>query len=172
MDPAAFPLPGDALMPMNVGLDINNGNGNPHGNGNTNGNTNFNSIIEIPLKCYLCPGTPIFSDISHLLTHISSKSHLAVRFRIGLSDSEQDKQRIVQFDNWAAQYGINQLLKNRQDAKDQKKQGQQQKKQRATGNQVNVFQPRFFRFLPLTILTEKGPSPCRYCPSPSRPACA
>lgn len=128
---------------MNGGSGHDNGNGNPHGTINSNAE-------NIPLKCYLCPGTQTFSDVSHLLTHISSKSHLAVRFRIGLSDSDEDKQRILDFDNWAAQYGINRLLKSRQDAKDQKKQGQQQKRQRATGSQVAMPTLRFF---PYSLLT-------------------
>lgn len=31
---------------------------------------------QIPLLCTVCPDVPRFSDVSHLLTHISSKGHL------------------------------------------------------------------------------------------------
>ncbi|KAH6978545.1 hypothetical protein EDB82DRAFT_477294 [Fusarium venenatum] len=31
---------------------------------------------QIPLSCFVCPETPRFSDVSHLLTHIASKGHL------------------------------------------------------------------------------------------------
>ncbi|EHK15673.1 uncharacterized protein TRIVIDRAFT_115953, partial [Trichoderma virens Gv29-8] len=31
---------------------------------------------QIPLLCTVCPETPRFSDVSHLLTHIASKGHL------------------------------------------------------------------------------------------------
>lgn len=97
-----------------------------------NGNVNANAI---PLLCLLCPKKPNFSDVSHLLTHISSKSHLAARFKLGLSDQDEDKQTIQQFDNWAEQYGINQLLKNRQEVKEQKKQAQ--KRQRGSGTEAS-----------------------------------
>lgn len=94
-----------------------------------------NNAGLIPLLCHICPKSPKFSDVSHLLTHISSKSHLAARFKLQLSDKDEHKHAIQQFDQWAEQYGINQLLKNRQDAKEQKKQNQL-KRQRG-GNEVN-----------------------------------
>lgn len=89
----------------------------------------------IPLLCHICPKKPAFSDVSHLLTHISSKSHLAARFKLQLSDVAVDKQALHRFDEWAEQYGINKLLKNRQDAKELKKQNHL-KRQRG-GNEVS-----------------------------------
>ncbi|KAF3762548.1 hypothetical protein M406DRAFT_332928 [Cryphonectria parasitica EP155] len=100
---------------------------------NPGGPHNANTI---PLKCCLCPRKPTFSDVSHLLTHISSKSHLAARFKLEISDKEDDKRTIRLFQEWADQYGITQLLKNRQDAKEQKKQAQL-KRQRANGTEAS-----------------------------------
>lgn len=95
-----------------------------------------NSIASpIPLLCHICPKKPNFSDVSHLLTHISSKSHLAARFKLQLSDDASDKQALHHFDQWAGHYGINKLLKNRQDAKELKKQNNL-KRQRG-GNEVS-----------------------------------
>lgn len=98
-----------------------------------------NDPNSIPLLCHICPKKPTFSDVSHLLTHISSKSHLAARFKLQLSDVASHKQALHRFDEWAENYGINRLLKNRQDAKEQKKQSHL-KRQRG-GNEVSKFTP-------------------------------
>ncbi|EKJ77026.1 hypothetical protein FPSE_02670 [Fusarium pseudograminearum CS3096] len=39
-------------------------------------NTASSTNRPIPLSCFVCPETPRFSDVSHLLTHIASKGHL------------------------------------------------------------------------------------------------
>ena len=44
------------------------------------------------LKCYICTPTPTFSNTSHLLTHLGSKSHLRADFEVKLNAFErQDK---------------------------------------------------------------------------------
>lgn len=90
---------------------------------------------SIPLLCHICPKKPTFSDVSHLLTHISSKSHLAARFKLQLSDDASHQQALLHFDEWAEHYGINKLLKNRQDAKELKKQNNLKRQRR--GNEVS-----------------------------------
>lgn len=132
MEPTPFPIPADNVLNTGSGSGSGSGIDNTSANANVNANPN-----NVPLLCHLCPRRPKFSDVSHLLTHISSKSHLANLFQLGLSDDDEDKQTIRRFNEWAEQYGINQLLKNRQDAKEQKKQGQH-KRQRATGNEVSL----------------------------------
>ncbi|KAK1834764.1 hypothetical protein QBC39DRAFT_368846 [Podospora conica] len=76
----------------------------------------------IPLKCTLCPKRPNFSDVSHLLTHISSKSHLSHRFKTelkALSEPEcQERLRI--YEEWYNRHGIRALLAERMSTKDQK----------------------------------------------------
>src|SRR5689334_3547891 len=78
---------------------------------------------SIPLKCTLCPRRPNFSDVSHLLTHISSKSHLSHRFKTELrSHTEREAQETIrQYEDWYERYGIRGLLADRMAAKDQKK---------------------------------------------------
>ncbi|KAK3383329.1 hypothetical protein B0T24DRAFT_687781 [Lasiosphaeria ovina] len=78
---------------------------------------------SIPLKCTLCPKKPNFSDLSHLLTHISSKSHLSHRFKIELrAQSEGDaREAIRKYEEWYAGHGIMNLLAERMTAKEQKK---------------------------------------------------
>lgn len=77
----------------------------------------------IPLLCDLCPKKPRFSDVSHLLTHISSKSHLSNRFKLQIrSQTEPEAKRLlVEFDSWYANNGLEDLLSERLAAKDQKK---------------------------------------------------
>ena len=78
---------------------------------------------SIPLKCTLCPKRPNFSDVSHLLTHISSKSHLSHRFKAELrSHTEREAQEAIrQYEDWYERYEIRGLLAERMAAKDQKK---------------------------------------------------
>jgi hypothetical protein len=78
---------------------------------------------NIDLQCILCSKNPKFSDVSHLLTHISSKSHLAARFKLqiqGQSDADA-KNKLQQFDFWYRSSNIDALLANRMAAKEHKK---------------------------------------------------
>jgi hypothetical protein len=77
---------------------------------------------DIPLHCLLCPTKPKFSDVSHLLTHVSSKSHLSNRFKAEIR-SHKDRQlreALEQFETWWERYNIRELLCDRMDAKDNK----------------------------------------------------
>lgn len=76
----------------------------------------------IPLKCNLCPKEPLFSDVSHLLTHVFSKSHLSYKFKIELL-AEKDaaaRAKIAQYDTWCEKYGIQGLLAERIAAKEKR----------------------------------------------------
>ncbi|KAJ4394554.1 hypothetical protein N0V93_003773 [Gnomoniopsis smithogilvyi] len=96
----------------------------------------------IPLICILCEKTPKFSDVSHLLTHVSSKGHLSRRFHLDLQaqTDHEVEQRLLQFDVWFEQHGIQQLLKTRQEAKDQKKRTQA-RRQRGIENDASHLNP-------------------------------
>ncbi|KAK0731805.1 hypothetical protein B0H67DRAFT_87764 [Lasiosphaeris hirsuta] len=91
---------------------------------------------SIPLKCTLCPKKPNFSDVSHLLTHISSKSHLSHRFRTELkSHTERDaRDAIRHYDDWYNGYGIRALLAERMAAKEQKKTNKRGRPSQAAGS--------------------------------------
>jgi len=75
------------------------------------------------LICYLCPKTPQFSDLSHLLTHISSKSHLSHRFKIQLKSKTELAARVQldNFDDWYNTNGLDTLLSDRMATKETKK---------------------------------------------------
>ncbi|KAK4457902.1 hypothetical protein QBC42DRAFT_316593, partial [Cladorrhinum samala] len=75
----------------------------------------------IPLKCFICPKKPNFSDVSHLLTHISSKSHLSNLFKHNLRNDPQSLKETKEYNEWYEQFGIKELLADRLHAKEQKK---------------------------------------------------
>lgn len=84
---------------------------------------------SIPLICTLCPKIPNFSDISHLLTHISSKSHLATRFKLQIrsqAEPEARKQLDI-FDTWYDNNGLENLLTERLATKQVKKEAKDKK---------------------------------------------
>ncbi|KAK3300834.1 uncharacterized protein B0H64DRAFT_24680 [Chaetomium fimeti] len=99
-----------------------------------------NDPASIPLRCTLCPKKPGFSDLSHLLTHISSKSHLAHRFKAELKarDDRVALDEVRQYDNWCEQYGINALLAERMAAKEQKKTGRRGRQSNSASNKSDA----------------------------------
>ncbi len=91
---------------------------------------------NIDLQCTLCNKNPKFSDVSHLLTHIASKSHLAARFKLQIQAQSEiaAKEKLDQFDFWYRTNNLDPLLAERLAAKEQKK----TKKSRASNVQCNV----------------------------------
>jgi hypothetical protein len=94
---------------------------------------------SVPLLCNLCPKSPTFSDISHLLTHISSKSHLANLFKLKIrAQGEQEaKDKLDDFDLWYNENNLDALLSDRLAMKDQKK-ANKDKKNRLSGAKTSV----------------------------------
>lgn len=76
----------------------------------------------IPLVCFICPKNSHFSDLSHLLTHISSKGHLHNMFQLNLSrDVDEDAElAITEFETWYKQNDISALLRARKTAREQR----------------------------------------------------
>ncbi|KAI0007491.1 hypothetical protein F4779DRAFT_643012 [Xylariaceae sp. FL0662B] len=74
---------------------------------------------RIPLVCAICPKNSRFSDISHLLTHISSKGHLSTYFDLSISRDTDAEAAIAlqEFDHWFENYGIAGLLRLRKTAR-------------------------------------------------------
>jgi hypothetical protein len=80
------------------------------------------SANKIPLKCDICPKKPRFSDVSHLLTHISSKTHLSNIFkaRVRLEIDTESRRLVEDYDQWYAEWSIQDLLAERLSQKDSK----------------------------------------------------
>lgn len=103
---------------------------------------------SIPLRCSICPKKPNFSDLSHLLTHISSKSHLAHRFKVELkARADRDALEAVrQYEDWCERYGINALLAERMTAKEQKRTSRRGRPSNAAAAAVSFF-PHIFQLV-------------------------
>ena len=70
---------------------------------------------SIPLLCHVCDQKPTFSDLSHLLTHLNSKTHLAKKHQMkleALSDPDA-RARLDAFKKWKKQHNIINLLADR-----------------------------------------------------------
>ncbi|UQC79754.1 uncharacterized protein CLUP02_05234 [Colletotrichum lupini] len=79
----------------------------------------------IPLVCLVCTSTPRFSDLSHLLTHLSSKGHLQTQndVRIRATQDLAAADKVATYDKWYKDYGIERMLAERLKAKDEKARG-------------------------------------------------
>lgn len=75
---------------------------------------------RIPLICSICPKASRFSDISHLLTHLSSKGHIHHHWVLKLKRSfdREVAQSLSIFDEWYNSNGIEALLCARISSKD------------------------------------------------------
>jgi hypothetical protein len=95
---------------------------------------------NIDLQCSLCPNNPKFSDVSHLLTHISSKGHLAKQFELQFrSKSEHEaKDKLDAFESWYHRSNLDTLLANRLAAKDQKKASKDNKDKKSRASSAGV----------------------------------
>lgn len=62
------------------------------------------------LLCNICPKRPRFSDVSHLLTHVSSKAHLSHYFKLQVRSHQEPQagQLLEEYDRW---YKVNNLAK-------------------------------------------------------------
>ncbi|KAJ3489676.1 hypothetical protein NLG97_g5950 [Lecanicillium saksenae] len=92
------------MLPWQPAMDGFNGLGTPR---------------NIPLICTVCPESPRFSDVSHLLTHIASKGHLHHETQTKLR-AHQDLVAAVtlqQYEQWYHKNGIEALLVERLKAK-------------------------------------------------------
>lgn len=77
----------------------------------------------IPLHCNICPRKPNFSDVSHLLTHISSKGHLSNYYKVKVRSSHEEASRhlIDTYDRWYGDWGVEQLMSERMHQKDKRR---------------------------------------------------
>jgi hypothetical protein len=82
-------------------------------------------MSSIPLHCNICPKNPTFSDLSHLLTHIGSKGHLAHYFKAQVRSRLEPsfRQQLADYDRWYDVNQIERLLSQRMTIKDSKDSG-------------------------------------------------
>ncbi|KAM0793905.1 hypothetical protein BDR22DRAFT_816023, partial [Usnea florida] len=72
-------------------------------------------MTSIPLLCNICPKEPEFSDISHLLTHVASKGHLAQELKAKVRGRQDAsiRDKLDAYDRWYAKHQIERLLSQR-----------------------------------------------------------
>ncbi|KAI5199708.1 hypothetical protein AUEXF2481DRAFT_31436 [Aureobasidium subglaciale EXF-2481] len=77
----------------------------------------------IPLVCNICARKPKFSDLSHLLTHISSKAHLSTYYKLKVrsGSDDADRQSVEDYDIWYAENDIESFMSDRMKQKDERK---------------------------------------------------
>jgi hypothetical protein len=107
---------------------------------------------NIDLQCTLCNKNPKFSDVSHLLTHMSSKSHLAARFKLEIQaqSSPDARFKLDVFNNWYRASNIDALLADRLFAKENKK--IKKNRNSATSSNVSVRIFDLFEIHPFLVL--------------------
>ncbi|KAL9046589.1 MAG: hypothetical protein Q9214_000613 [Letrouitia sp. 1 TL-2023] len=98
-------------------------------------------MTSVPLHCSICPKRPDFSDISHLLTHVGSKGHLAHYFKAQVRSREDGnvRQQLEAYDDWYEQHGIEKLLSKRMVLKDSKRANGVTAKQLRTNRQTKTM---------------------------------
>ncbi|EDN09196.1 predicted protein [Histoplasma mississippiense (nom. inval.)] len=75
------------------------------------------------LKCTICPKKPNFSDVSHLLTHVSSKGHLSHYFKLQVRSHQEPEagESLAVYDQWYKEHNLAGLLSERMLTKEAKK---------------------------------------------------
>lgn len=75
------------------------------------------------LQCIICPGRPRFSDVSHLLTHVSSKAHLSHYFKLQVRSHQEAEalELLLEYDGWFNSNDLPRLLSERIGSKDDRK---------------------------------------------------
>ncbi|KAM6479657.1 hypothetical protein HDV62DRAFT_367609 [Trichoderma sp. SZMC 28011] len=109
----------------------------------TAGSSSGSGSKQIPLHCTVCPETPRFSDVSHLLTHIASKGHLHHETQTKLK-AHQDVAASVslqRYEQWYKDNGIEGLLVERMKAK-QLKEAARSKRARGAASLAASKQPK------------------------------
>ena len=118
-------------------------------------------MTSIPLLCNICPKEPEFSDISHLLTHVASKGHLAQELKAKVR-SRQDasiREKLDTYDRWYEKHQIEKLLSQRLILKESKDTSGRVKRSVTSppaGSAKNV-KPRKKRAKPSNKLPEASP---------------
>jgi hypothetical protein len=75
------------------------------------------------LWCNICPKQPHFSDVSHLLTHVSSKAHLAYYFKLQVRSHQEPEAQdtLDEYDEWYKANNLAKLLSDRMASKEARK---------------------------------------------------
>lgn len=92
------------------------------------------------LQCIICPGQPRFSDVSHLLTHVSSKAHLAHYFKLQVRSHQENEalELLLEYDSWFGTNDLAQLLSERIGSKDDRMKKKRKSQAKGTINSTDT----------------------------------
>ena len=119
-------------------------------------------MASIPLLCNICPKQPDFSDISHLLTHVASKGHLAQELKAKVR-ARQDalvREKLDAYDRWYEKHQIEKLLSQRLILKESKEASSSRVKRSLKSPSAGSSQnpkPRRKRAIPSNKVPEASP---------------
>ncbi|KIW17728.1 hypothetical protein PV08_04923 [Exophiala spinifera] len=84
----------------------------------------MDAVLDL-LKCSICPKQPSFSDVSHLLTHVSSKGHLSHLHKLQVRSHQEVEAGLllINYNKWYDHHGLAGLLSERMVLKQAKKAG-------------------------------------------------
>lgn len=105
------------------------------------------------LHCIICPLQPSFSDVSHLLTHISSKAHLSHYFKLQVRSHQNGEasQLLSEYDGWFKANNLARLLADRIYSKDDRK------KKKTSQVKTEVDPPDLRQYPALSTSRRPGP---------------
>ncbi|RJE27320.1 hypothetical protein PHISCL_00330 [Aspergillus sclerotialis] len=114
------------------------------------------------LLCNICPKRPNFSDVSHLLTHVSSKAHLSNYFKLQVRSHQEPPagDLLREYDHWYKANSLAKLLADRMASKEARK----KKSQSKTSKHSTPYLPKKAGGSKLTT-TVACPSPHQSLPS-------
>ncbi|CAG8429811.1 unnamed protein product [Penicillium salamii] len=78
---------------------------------------------DFDLQCIICNKQPTFCDVSHLLTHVASKAHLANRFALDVRKATDARAAhlLETYERWHNANNLDQMLSARLAAKEQRR---------------------------------------------------
>lgn len=99
--------------------------------------TGKESQPSVPLVCHICQGNPTFSDVSHLLTHCSSRAHTKRHFDMkARALTELSAQQTLSiYDQWYEDFEIGPMINKRLREKDEKDQAKRIEAETRKSNQ-------------------------------------
>lgn len=130
-------------------------------------------MASIPLLCNICPRQPDFSDISHLLTHVASKGHLAqeLKAKVRARQDASIREKLDAYDRWYEKHQIERLLSQRLILKESKEATASSRVKRSlnspTASSAKNVKPRKRRAKPSDKAREA--SPVKYEETPIDP---
>lgn len=96
------------------------------------------------LACRICTKKPTFTDVSHLLTHVGSKGHLAQLHKLQVKSHQELAAglQLAEYNQWFHEHDLAQLLSERLHQKEKKQTARGVKKEEAIKAEPDTAQQK------------------------------